>query len=261
MSKVVDDRFGGVARLYGQAAMDRFANARVMIVGIGGVGSWAAEALARSGIGHLTLVDMDEICVTNVNRQIHALTGQIGRAKTTAMAERIHAINPNCDVQEHPQFFNRKTADAILAGSWDGIIDAIDTMQHKALLLAMCRERQLQTVTSGGAGGKQDPTRIRVADLAFTGKDPLLHQLRRLLRQEHHFPKGTAGSNPEPWGIDAVFSDESSMLSPCAVEAADDVRGRGRLNCTTGYGTATHVTASFGLIAAGQLLNRLANPS
>jgi len=256
-------RFGGVARLYGRVALQRFLRARVAVIGIGGVGSWAVEALARSGIGHLTLVDLDEICVSNVNRQLHAMDGQIGRQKTEAMAERVRAIHPGCEVDVVPAFFNEKTAAAILDAGFDVLLDAIDSTRHKALLLAECRRRGIFAVTCGGAGGRRDPTRIRVTDLAFSGKDPLLLQLRRCLRSEHGFPKVPRNTDPLPLGIDAVFSDETPVFAQCdgGVSHERPEKAELRLNCASGLGTATHVTACFGLIAAGRVLERLAAAS
>lgn len=258
----ISHRFGGIARLYGDAALVRFLRARVAVIGVGGVGSWAVEALARSGIGHLTLVDLDEICVTNVNRQLHAMDGQIGKQKTDAMAERARAIHPECEVAVVPRFFTESSADEILEGGFDAVIDAIDTTRHKAFLLAACHRRGVFTVTCGGAGGRRDPTRIRHADLAYSGKDPLLHQIRRLLRDAHGFPKTPVGAKPEPMGIEAVFSDEPQVFHQCdgGVSTERPDHGSQRLSCATGLGTVTHVTAAFGMAAAGRVLERLAGP-
>lgn len=252
-------RFGGIARLYGRSGLARLLGARVAVIGIGGVGSWAVEALARSGVGHLTLVDLDEICVTNVNRQLHAMDGQIGRQKTEAMAERARAIHPGCEVAVVPAFFNERTAAAILGAGFDALLDAIDGTRHKSRLLAECHRRGIFTVTCGGAGGRRDPTRIRVADLAFSGKDPLLGQVRRSLRREHGFDKVAQTAKPVPFGIEAVFSDEPPVFAQCDGEVSGerpDDAGL-RLNCTSGLGTATHVTACFGLVAAGRVVERL----
>jgi tRNA A37 threonylcarbamoyladenosine dehydratase len=256
-------RFGGIARLYGQTALEFFLHARVAVIGIGGVGSWAVEALARSGVGHLTLVDLDEICVTNVNRQLHAMDGQIGRQKTAAMAERVRAIHPGCEVVVIDAFFNEKTSAGILDAGFDVLLDAIDSTRHKALLLAECRRRGIFSVTCGGAGGRRDPTRIRVADLAYSGKDPLLLQLRRCLRNDHGFPKVPQHEDPVPLGIDAVFSDEAPVYAHCdgSVSHERPEEADLRLNCESGFGTATHVTASFGMIAAGRVLGVLAQKS
>ena len=260
MPDSLQHRFGGIARLYGQPALERFLGARVAVIGVGGVGSWAVESLARSGVGNLTLVDLDEICVTNVNRQLHAMDGQIGRQKTEAMADRAQAIHPTADVTIVPRFFTESSAAEILDAGFDAVIDAIDTTRHKALLLAECRRRGIFTVTCGGAGGRRDPTRIRVADLAYSGKDPLLHQLRRSLRNDHGFPKTPLGSKPEPLGIDAVFSHEPQMFSTCdgGVSTERPDTGGQRLGCASGFGSVTHVTAAFGLTAAGCVLEMLA---
>jgi tRNA A37 threonylcarbamoyladenosine dehydratase len=256
----LNHRFGGIARLYGQAALDRFMTARVAVIGVGGVGSWAVESLARSGIGHLTLVDLDEICITNVNRQLHAMDGQIGRQKIDAMAERTRAIHPGCEVHLVPKFFNEKSAAEILDAGFDAVIDAIDHTRHKSLLIAECHRRQIYTVTCGGAGGRRDATRIRVTDLAYSGADPLLHQLRRALRNDFGFPKTPRHQEPIPFGIDAVYSDETPWYSHCdgTVSKERPEETSQRLNCTSGFGTATHLTASFGLIAAARVLDRLA---
>lgn len=261
MHEISHERFGGIARLYGRKALERFFRARIAVIGVGGVGSWAAESLARSGVGNLTLVDLDEICISNVNRQLHAMDGQIGRQKTDAMAERARAIHPAAHVHVRQEFFTVRTAEAILGAGFDAVIDAIDTTAHKALLLAECRRRGIFTVTCGGAGGKRDPTRIKSCDLAFSGKDPLLHQLRRKLREEHGFPKTPLGEKPLSLGIEAVFSDEPPWFSQCDGSVSHDRpdTGNQRLNCASGLGTATHVTASFGLIAAGRVLDHLAH--
>lgn len=264
MSDPFSPRFGGIARLYGRSALARFHLARVAVVGIGGVGCWAVEALARSGIGRLTLVDGDEICETNVNRQLHAMDGQVGRAKTEAMAGRVRAIHPACELTLVTSFFKQATADEILDCGFDAVIDAIDTRAHKALLLAECRRRGIHVVTCGAAGGRRDPTRIRVEDLAHSGKDPLLHQLRRTLRRDHGFAKTPEGGRPEPMGIEAVFSEEPPWYAHCDGEVSrerpDDAVSKGgpALGCDWGLGSATHVTASFGLIAAGRVLEFLA---
>ena len=256
-------RFGGIARLYGHAALERFLCARVAVIGVGGVGSWAVESLARSGIGNLTLVDLDEICVTNVNRQLHAMDGQIGRQKTEAMAERARAIHPVGQITIVPKFFSEKTASEILDDGFDAVIDAIDSTRHKALLLAECHRRKIFTVTCGGAGGLRDPTRIRVTDLAYSGKDPLLYQLRKSMRTDHGFPKVPQRSEPPPFGIEAVFSDEAQVYQQCdgSVSGKRPDSGERRLNCTSGLGTVTHITAVFGMIAAGRVLEKIAAQS
>ena len=265
MSESISPRFGGIARLYGRSALERFHSAHVAVVGIGGVGSWAVEALARSGIGQLTLVDLDEICETNINRQLHAMDGQIGRQKTEAMAERVRAIHPDCQVKVVSSFFKETSAGGILASGFDAVIDAIDTRAHKALLLAECVKRGIHVVTCGAAGGRRDPTLIQVEDLAYSGKDAMLQQLRRTLRRDHGFPKAPDGGKSEPMGIEAVFSPEPPWYAQCDGEVShekpDDHETKGGpvLGCDWGMGSVTHVTASFGQIAAGRVLEHLAS--
>ena len=259
LSEEMKSRFGGIARLYGTRALEIFSEARIVVVGVGGVGSWTVEALARSGIGKIRMVDLDEICITNVNRQLHAMDGQIGRQKTAAMADRVRAINPECEIEVMEKFFTERSVDEVLGGAVAGVIDAIDSMKHKALLLAECKRRGIPVITCGGAGGRRDATRISVRDLAFSGKDALLHQLRKTLRKNHGFPNVPLGSKPQPMGITAVHSDEPPVYPgadggvSCERPDSADMR----LNCTTGYGTATHVTSTFGMIAAGAMLEIL----
>ena len=251
-------RFSGVARLYGQDALARFRTSHLAVIGIGGVGSWAAEALARSGIGELTLVDLDELCLTNVNRQIHALDGVVGRSKVEVMSERIVAINPACLVHREERFFTDKTAGEILDRGFDGVVDAIDAVRPKCLLLAECRRREIPVIACGAAGGRVDATRIEVADLARTRNDALLHQVRKNLRGNYGFPSGE--NSGKKFGIRAVFSPEDALYPTAdgcvSTERPEDLPAG--LRCDAGYGSATHITASFGLFAAGELLNLLA---
>jgi tRNA A37 threonylcarbamoyladenosine dehydratase len=252
-------RFSGISRLYGQSAFEQFCRARVAIVGIGGVGSWAVEALARSGVGHLTLIDLDEICLTNINRQLHATDDQIGRLKTTAMAERVRQINPLIEVEEKQTFYSETNAEILLGAGFDCVIDAIDAVRQKCHLIANCKLRNIPVITCGGAGGKRDPSRIEVADLAMTCHDALLEQTRKRLRADHDFPKAPTGKRINKFGVTAVFSTEAPMFPQedgsvsCERPAGTNLR----LNCASGYGTATPVTATFGLIAAAQALEIL----
>jgi tRNA threonylcarbamoyladenosine dehydratase len=254
-------RFGGIARLYGERALANFVKSRVVVVGIGGVGSWTVEALARSGVGSICMVDLDEICVTNVNRQLHAMDGQFGRQKTAAMADRVRAINPDCKLEIIEGFFTERSVETVLGGEVSGVIDAIDSMKHKALLLAECKQRGIPVVTCGGAGGRRDATRISVRDLAFTGVDALLHGLRKNLRKHHGFAAVVMGSKPQAMGITAVFSDELPVFPTCdgGISHEKQEGSELRLSCESGYGTATHVTATFGVVAAGAMLEILAS--
>ena len=160
------------------------------VVGIGGVGAWAAEALARSGVGALTLVDLDEVCVTNINRQLHALTETVGRAKVEVMAERIRAINPDCRVMAEQKFFNAQTSTELFVTKFDFVLDAIDDVMNKVLLLVRCRENHFPVVACGGAGGRRELTSVRLGDLSKASHDKLLSEVRRKLRQEHGYPAG-----------------------------------------------------------------------
>ena len=253
------ERLSGIARLYGNAAFERFQHSTVLIVGIGGVGSWAAESLARSGIGHLILVDPDDLCVTNTNRQVHAQDGTYGRPKTSAMTERLRAINPEIRITEFQAFLSEKNVAEILDASPDTVVDAIDSVRAKCHLLAACHQRGIPVIASGAAGGRRDPTQIRVLDLAYSGRDTLLASVRRKLRNEHSFPKGTKNADPEPFGIEAIFSNESALYPTCeggiSHERPEDQPAG--LRCDAGYGSVTHVTATFGLIAAGRVLEWL----
>lgn len=250
-------RFGGIERLYGRRALERFRHSHIAIVGLGGVGSWAAEALARSGIGALTLIDMDDICVSNTNRQLHALAGQYGRTKTDAMAERLRAINPEADIQVYFGFLNTKNVSELITQEMSGVIDAIDSVKAKAALIAHCQRRKIPLVCAGGAGGQMDPTQIRVSDLSKTTQDPLLAKVRNLLRREYGFSR-----NPKRrFGIEAVYSLEQLTYPAgdgevCLQKPATE--GPVRLDCASGFGAASPVTASFGFFASAQLLARIA---
>jgi len=248
-------RFGGILRLYGADAQERLRRGHACVVGIGGVGSWAVEALARSGIGKLTLVDLDDVCISNVNRQIHAVTGSFGKPKVEAMAERVRLINPDCDVRCEQIFFTAKTAEQLLAPRFDAVLDAIDSREMKALLIALCRAKNIPIVTTGGAGGRRDPTALRVADLAQATHCGLLVNIRRLLRSEHNFPRDPK----QPFGVDCVFSPEPQVY-PAGDGTVCDERPQGerlRLDCRTGYGTASFVTGAFGFAAAAQIVKRI----
>jgi tRNA A37 threonylcarbamoyladenosine dehydratase len=251
-----ETRFNGIARLYGKSGLEKLRAAHVCVIGIGGVGTWAAEALARSGLGALTLVDLDEVCVSNINRQLHALTETVGRAKVEVMAERIRAINPDCRVTAEQKFFSEQTAAELLAFKYDFVLDAIDSVTNKVLLLAGCRQKGLPVVACGAAGGRRDGTQVRTADLAKTSRDRLLAEVRRKLRKEFQFP-----AEGLPMGVECVFSAEPPVFaqpdgSVCENRAASEEGTR--LNCNGGLGSATFVTGAFGFAAAGIVVRRIA---
>ena len=246
-----ETRFGGVARLYGQGGLEKLRAAHVCVVGIGGVGTWAAEALARSGLGALTLVDLDEVCVSNINRQLHALTDTVGRPKVGVMADRIRAINPACRVTAEQNFFNAQTAEGLLAPRYDFVLDAIDSVTNKVLLLAGCRERKLPAVACGGAGGRRDGTQVRTADLAKVSHDRLLAEVRKKLRKEFQFP-----ADGSAMGVECVFSAEPPVFAQPDGSVCENRTGSdgARLNCNGGLGSAAFVTGAFGLAAAGMVV-------
>ena len=249
MSVVISDawrqRVGGTARLYGEKALQLFADAHICVGGIGGVGSWAAEALARSGIGAITLIDMDDVCVTNTNRQIHALRDNVGLAKAEVMAERIRQINPECRVTVVDDFVTPDNVAQYMNAGYSYVIDAIDSVRPKAPL-----------VTTGGAGGQIDPTQIQVTDLAKTIQDPLAAKLRERLKSDFGVVKNSKGK----LGVDCVFSTEALVYpqsdgTVCAMKATAE--GPKRMDCASGFGAATMVTATFGFVAVSHALKKM----
>ncbi len=236
-------RFGGVSRVYGDEAATRLASAHVCVVGVGGVGSWIAEALARTGVGHLTLVDLDHVAESNINRQIHALDATLGQAKVEAMRDRIVGINPTAAVTIVDDFLTPDNAAALLQG-FDLVVDAIDNVRAKVAMVLACRRTRTRLVVCGGAGGKLDPTRIRIGDLSRTEQDPLLAKVRKRLRTEHGFSRNPRRS----FGIPAVYSDEPLRFPEGACDSTDGLQG---LACA-GYGSSVMVTASFGFFAAAR---------
>ena len=255
-------RFDRIGRLVGDAAMERLFNSRVTVVGLGGVGSFAAEALARSGVGHLTLVDFDLVCVTNANRQLQAMRGTVGKPKATVLAERLRLINPHATIKAVPLFYEARLADKLLPPDTDYVVDAIDNVTAKCHLLATCRERGIPVVCSTGASGRWDPTAIQVADLADTYVDALGKMVRKLLRRQYDFPR------KGPFGIPAVFSTEPQTQP---VELHYDGGNGFRCVCPNNendvhtcedrnviWGTAGFVTGSFGMTAASVVVRNLA---
>ena len=254
------NRFSGIARLYGELALEKFSSSHVMIIGLGGVGSWIAEALARSGIGKFSLVDLDDLCITNINRQIHALTETIGKSKATALAERIHSINPEAGITVHQSFYSERTSEELLLSDRpDLVLDAIDSARAKVHLLATCRENDIPVITSGGAGGRRDATQILVDDLSRAYGDPLLSGIRKQLRARYRFPP--ASKKGGKFKIQAVFSPEPRLFPQCDGSTSPDrpEELQGGLKCDAGYGAATHLTATFGNLMVGLALEELAS--
>ncbi len=247
-----DRRFGGVARIYGVEGLQRLEAAHVAIVGLGGVGSWVVEACARSGIGRLTLIDLDHVSISNINRQSHALDSTVGAAKVQVMQRRVADINPGCVVDGIEEFVDADNLAALLpAGRFDFVVDAIDHVRAKTALIAHCHATGTALITAGGAGGRTDASRVRVADLAHTLQEPMLAKVRKNLRTHHGFPRNVK----KPFGIPAVFSDQPLRGNEATLLV--DREGMTGLNCA-GFGSLVSVTAVFGFVAAGLLVDRLA---
>ncbi len=255
-------RFDRMGRLVGDQKMAALQRSHVMILGMGGVGSWAAESILRSGVGEITLVDFDSICITNFNRQLHAINGMVGSSKTKVMAERMQQINPGAQIHAFDLFYNAQNSDRVFARRPDYVIDAIDNMTAKAHLIDHCKRNAIPLVTSTGSGGRLDPTRIKLVDLAFTSVDPLARELRKILRQKYGFPL-----EGEPFGVTAVYSDEP-YTDPMELQYD---RGEGfRCVCPQGdnpffqcekrnviMGNAGFVTGAFGLACASVAVREL----
>jgi len=248
-------RFGGISRLYGNNGANALQQAHFCVIGIGGVGSWVAEAFARNGVGQLTLIDLDDLCVTNINRQIHALTETVGLSKVDVMADRIKQINPECQVNVIEDFVTLENVQSLLPSSIDYVIDAIDSVQVKCAIIAHCKRNKLPMITIGGAGGQIDPSKIAIADLSQTFQDPLLAKVRNQLRREYNFSRNVK----RKFSIDAIFSSEQLRYpdndgNVCHAKQATD--GAMRLDCSGGFGAATHVTACFAFFAVGKAIDK-----
>lgn len=244
----IDRRFGGVARIHGPGALEALATAHVVVVGVGGVGSWAAEALARSAVGRITLIDMDHVAESNINRQIHALDSTLGRSKILAMAERIAAISPGCRVDCVDDFVDSANVADLVPPRADVVIDAIDSPAAKAALIALCVQRRQAVIACGGAGGRIDPFELAQGDLAATRHDALLASVRSRLRREHGFPRAGNGR----FGVSAIWCDAPAPPSLARADA-----GAGTPLACSGYGSLVTVTAPMGFAAASLALGRV----
>jgi tRNA A37 threonylcarbamoyladenosine dehydratase len=259
MSDPWAERFSGIDRLYGSGSVARFRGSRVAVVGLGGVGSWAVEAMARSGVGHLSLIDADDLCVSNTNRQLPAIAGQYGRGKAEAMAERCRAINPQVEVEAIASFLTPSNLDGLLDRGFDVVLDACDSFRAKVEAIAWCRRRKQPIITVGSAGGRTDATQVRVRDLSRTEHDAMLSLVRKKLRGEFNFPKNAA----RYFGVSAVYSLEN-VKYPQPDGSVCGVRPKGiggdaalKLDCGGGLGAATHVTGAFAFAAVGRMLELL----
>lgn len=248
-------RFGGIARVYGLDAAEKIRSMHIAVIGIGGVGSWAVECLARTGVGEITLIDHDEICQTNVNRQIHAHSGTLGQNKVEVMAERVQQINPDCTCHVIDDFLTMATMEDYLSRGYDYVIDAIDSIKFKAELVYFCQRNKIPVVITGGAGGMTDPTQVTVSDLSRTTNDALAAKLRARLRQEYGFTR-----NPKKkFGIECVYSPQQPVYPKEDGSVGYEKPGIHGVNldCRLGYGSFSGVTATFGFIAASRAINKL----
>ncbi len=250
-------RFGGVKRLYGRQGLTNFSKAHIIVIGIGGVGSWVVEALARNAIGKLTLIDLDVVAESNINRQLPALSSTLGCNKIDVMAERIEDINPACEVRLHDDFITQENIPELIPLDADFVIDCIDSSRIKASVIAWCKRRKIKIITLGGAGGQIDPALIRVSDLSRTEHDPLLSKTRKLLRQNYGF-----SSNPKRrFAVPCVFSSEHLRYAAPDNTTSGNENGQNKnaeLSCAGGLGSSVMVTASFGFMAVAYVLKRIA---
>jgi tRNA A37 threonylcarbamoyladenosine dehydratase len=285
-------RFGGMGRLIGKPMLEKLRSSHVCVIGVGGVGGWAAEALVRSGVGEISLVDFDEVCLSNTNRQIQALSDEVGKLKVQVLANRFRLVNPEIKINILDFAFIPDSVEAVLGGNLDVVIDAIDRASNKCLLITECKNRGIPLVVTGAAGGRRNPSLIKISDITEVQEDPLLARVRRILRQKHGFPRATN----QKFGLTVVASSERPTLpqeDACELsqdpfesdqmdhnnnqatlptqdnqynqntQVGHDTQGSrsGRLDCRTGYGTASFVTGVFGFYTASAAIECLINKS
>jgi len=252
-------RFGGISKLYSDAGLATFSNSHICVIGVGGVGSWAVEALARSGIGEITMIDMDVVSESNINRQLPAMTSTLGKDKTAVLAERVAEINPECQVHIIDDFVTIQNIADLINDSMSFVIDCIDSSRVKAALINYCKRQKINIITLGGAGGKIDPSRIYLSDLSQTKQDPLLSTTRRMLRQKYGFSTNLK----RRFGVPAIYSDElQRYATDDGAFSFDKPSGTDMsLSCAGGLGSCTMVTASFALRAVSEVLKKLSTKS
>lgn len=267
-------RFGGMGRLIGKPMLEKLRLSHAAVIGVGGVGGWAAEALVRSGVGEISLVDFDEVCLSNTNRQIQALSDEVGKLKVQVLANRFRLINPEIKINILDFAFNSDSVEIVLGGNLDVVIDAIDRASNKCLLITECKNRGIPLVVTGAAGGRRNPALIRISDITEVQQDALLARVRRLLRQQYGFPRAAN----QKFGLTVVASSERPTLpkedgcelspDPFASNQTDEITQAthniqespsGRLDCRTGYGTASFVTGVFGFYTASVAIDFLLN--
>ncbi len=245
-------RFGGIGRLYGRDQLIKLSTAHVLIVGLGGVGSWLAESLARTGVGSITMVDLDDLCVTNINRQVHALNSTVGQFKVEVMEKRLLDINPELKINLKSCYFNEKNLESIFDQKYDYVIDACDDFTNKSLMIEHCFHQKIPLITIGAAGGKTDPTQIRVSDLTETQNDRMIARIKKKLRKEKGFPL------EGKFNIWCVFSHERAMYP--GEDGCPTYKPPGHakyLNCDEGFGSASFVTGAFAFVASSHVIGQL----
>ncbi len=248
-----DARFSGIGRLYGRAALEKIQSSRVLVIGIGGVGSWVAESLARSGIGGLTLVDLDDVCVTNINRQIHAVTSTVGKFKVDVMKDRLLEIQPYCDIDVKQCFFSPKNVDKIFDKKYDFVVDACDDFTNKCHLIDHCKKSGIPIIVMGGAGGKTDPLQVKVSDMSFSQNDRLLARLRKKLRQDFAFPREDV-----EFGVWSVWSHERAVYPTADGCTTFQPPGFAKnMDCNEGFGSASFVTGAFAFATTSVVIREL----
>jgi tRNA A37 threonylcarbamoyladenosine dehydratase len=246
----MSEQFLGTIKIYGEEKFKLIEKSKVLIVGVGGVGSWAAESLARTGVSEITIVDMDDICISNINRQVHSTHLNIGQEKVKAMKERLTTINKNIKVNTVFDFLTASTIDEILEPGFDFVLDSMDSVDNKCLLITRCMNQEIPFITVGAAGNRFDATKIEIRDLNRTINDKMAKRIKRTLKREYGFNR----RHENPYRIPCVTSTEEineAVLGP----KPDTTRVH---NCQTTMGSISHVTATMGLIAAGYIVNKLA---
>jgi tRNA A37 threonylcarbamoyladenosine dehydratase len=253
-------RFDGIVRLYGTRAVTTLQKNHILIIGIGGVGSWVAEALARSAVGSITLMDLDDVCISNTNRQIHATQQSIGQSKVDVMAERLLQINPQLKVHTIHDFIDGDNLEEYITHDFNLVVDAIDAVMVKTKLINFCKWKKIPVITVGSAGGKRDPQKIVSSDLSKTKNDPLLSKVRNNLRRLHRFSR-----NPQQrFAITAVYSIEQMTYPDDAGETSTSkafMTEGARLDCSQGFGAATMVTGTFAFVVASEAIKKILKKS
>lgn len=254
MNAAPNPAFAALSRVYGQDASARLRNLRICVVGMGGVGSWTVEALARTDVGHITIIDHDDVTEGNINRQIHALNNTVGKSKVDLMQERVRLINPQCDLNPIDDFLAESNLERYLGQDFDVVIDAIDSIRFKAAMIYFCKRNRIPIITTGGAGGRTNPLAVDVADLSRTWNDALAAKVRSRLRSNYGYTKNTK----RRFGVECVFSTEQPVYPDKAggvTHARPGVPGAS-LDCEHGYGSVSMVTGTFGLVAAARAIKR-----